>query len=125
MNRSMPRRIGRLYSATRNTVRGLAHATRSEAALQEELAALAVALPVGLFAAPSVAWYVAMIGALLLVITVELLNTGIEKLADHVSPGWNREIGIVKDIGSAAVFFALLLAILVWGAALGLRLGLF
>jgi diacylglycerol kinase (ATP) len=121
----MPPRIYRLYSATVNTVRGLAHATKSEAALQEELAVLVIALPVGLFAAPSAAWYVAMIGAILLVIAVELLNTGLEKLADHVSPGWNRDIGIVKDIGSAAVFFALLLVILVWGVALALRLGLF
>ena len=121
----MPPRIRRLYSATLNTFRGLAHATKSEAALQDELAAMIVAFPVGLFVAPNAAWYVAMIGVLLLVITVELLNTGIEKLADHVSPDWNREIGIVKDIGSAAVFCALLLAILVWGVALALRLGLF
>jgi diacylglycerol kinase (ATP) len=118
-------RIRRLYSATLNTFRGLTHAARSEAALQDELAVLILALPAGLFVAPNAGWYVAMIGALLLVVIVELLNTGLEKLADHVSPGWNRQIGIVKDIGSAAVFFALLLAGLVWGAALALRLGLF
>ena len=120
----MPPRIRRLYSATLNTLRGLAYAMKREAALQDELLALAVAVPVGLFAAPDAGWYVAMIGALLLVITAELLNTSIEKLADHVTPEWNQQIGIIKDIGSAAVFFALLLAILVWGVALALRLGL-
>ena len=121
----MPPRLHRLHRATLNTLRGLAHATKSEAALQEELVALIAAVPFGLFVAPNAAWYVAMIGALLLVITVELLNTGIEKLADHVCPDWNRQIGIVKDIGSAAVFFALLLAILVWCVAIALRVGLF
>jgi len=117
-------RIARIYHATQNTYRGLIHAVRSETALQEECAALGVAVPVGLLLAPSAAWYVAMVGVLLLVISVELLNTALEKLADHITPEWNEEIGIIKDIGSAAVFCALLLAILVWGAALALRLGL-
>jgi diacylglycerol kinase (ATP) len=58
------------------------------------------------------------------VLAVELLNTAVEKLADHVTPEWNRDIGIVKDIGSAAVFCVLLLAGLVWSAALAVRTGL-
>lgn len=117
-------RLERLHGATLNTFRGLAHALRSEAALREECAVLVIALPLGALIAPSLAWYVAMIGVLLLVLTVELLNTGVEKLADHVTPEWNRDIGIIKDIGSAAVFCVLLLAGLVWSAALVLRLGL-
>ena len=120
----MPPRITRIINATRNTWRGLSRAARSETAVQDELAVLVVALPVGFFVALNIAWYVAMIGVLLLVIAIELLNTAIEKLADHVTPHWHEEIGIVKDIGSAAVFFGLLLATLVWGAALALRLGL-
>lgn len=117
-------RLQRLSRATANTVRGLRQALRSEAALREECAVLVVALPVGIVVAPNSGWYVAMIGVLLNILAVELLNTGLEKLADHVTPEWNREIGMVKDIGSAAVFCALLLAGLVWGAALALRLGL-
>jgi diacylglycerol kinase (ATP) len=120
----MTTRLARLHSATQNTFRGLNRATRSERALQEEFAALAAAIPLGVFVAPNAAWYVAMIGVLLLVICVELLNTGLEKLADHVTPEWNDQIGFVKDIGSAAVFCMLVLALLVWAAALALRLGL-
>jgi diacylglycerol kinase (ATP) len=118
-------RLKRLHGATLNTFRGLAHALRSEAALREECIVLAIALPLGAFIATSVGWYVAMTGVLLLVLAIELLNTGIEKLADHVTPEWNRDIGIVKDIGSAAVFCVLLLAGLVWSAALAVRLGVF
>ncbi len=55
---------------------------------------------------------------------VELLNTAIEKLADHVTPERNPKIGVLKDYGSAAVFCALSLAALVWIAALAIRLGL-
>jgi diacylglycerol kinase (ATP) len=118
----MPPRLARLYAAARNTMSGLAHATRTERALQEECAALGMAVPLGFFIAPNAGWYVAMIGALILVVTVELLNTAIEKLADHVTPEWNQDIGIVKDIGSAAVFCALALAALIWGAAIAVRL---
>jgi diacylglycerol kinase (ATP) len=120
----MPPRLARIHAATLNTFRGLSQALRTEASLREECAVLAIALPLGAFVAPSVAWYVALIGVVLIVLSVELLNTGIEKLADHVTPEWNRDIGIVKDIGSAAVFCVLLLAGLVWLAAITLRLGL-
>ena len=59
--------------------------------------------------APSFAWYVAMIGVLLLVMAIELLNTGLEKLCDHVMADHHPQIGIVKDCGSAGVMFSLLL----------------
>lgn len=51
-----------------------------------------------------------MIGVLLVVLAIELLNTAIEKLSDHVTPEHNRHIGMIKDFGSAAVFCALWLA---------------
>ena len=114
----------RLYHATLNSLRGFAAACKSEAAVREEIIALVVAVPAGLWVAPSAAWYVAMIGVLLVLIAVELLNTAIEKLADHVAPEQNPKIGALKDYGSAAVGCGLALAALVWIAALAIRLGL-
>jgi diacylglycerol kinase (ATP) len=116
--------VKRLFSATINTFRGLAYGLRSEAALREEMVLLLVACPLGLLIAPSVTWYVAMIGSLLAVLAVELLNTAVEKLADHVTREQHPQIGRIKDFGSAAVFCALCVAGLVWLAALGLRLNL-
>ena len=114
----------RLFSATINSFRGLGHAVRTEAAVREEAIALALAVPVGLVIAPSAAWYVAMIGVIVVVLAVELLNTAIEKLADHVTPEQHPEIGTIKDFGSAAVFCALALTALVWFAAIAVRWGL-
>jgi diacylglycerol kinase (ATP) len=105
-----------------NSFHGCFNAFRSEAAFREEAVALILALPVGLFVAPSPAWYVAMIGVLLILLAVELLNTAIEKLADHVAPERHPQIGLIKDFGSAAVFCLLALAGLVWIAALAIRL---
>jgi diacylglycerol kinase (ATP) len=114
----------RLYHATANTLRGLSFAARSEAAFREEVILLAIALPVGIFIAPSAGWYVAMVTALFVVMAVELLNTSVEKLADHITPEWNAQIGIIKDMGSAAVFATLCAAGLIWLAALLVRAGL-
>lgn len=114
----------RLYHATINTLRGLRFAAKSEAAFREEIILLAVAVPAGLFIAPGAGWYVAMLTALFVVMAVELLNTAVEKLADHITPEWNAEIGIIKDMGSAAVFASLCAAALVWIVAVLVRVEL-
>lgn len=108
----------RLWQAFINTLNGLRWGFLHEPALRQELCLLAAALPLSFFIAPTVGWWLALIGSLLLVIVVELLNTGIEKLADHVTQDRHPQIKAVKDLGSAAVFMALLLAGMVWAAAL-------
>ena len=114
----------RLYSATLNTLRGLGYGLRCEASVREEAVLLAIAVPLGLFVAPAAGWYVAMVGALLVVLAVELLNTAIEKLADYVTLERHAEIRRVKDLGSAAVFCGLCLTGLIWFAAIAVRFGL-
>ena len=114
----------RIFSATKNSLRGIVDGIKTEAAVREEAIALALAVPIGIVIAPSLAWYVAMIGALFVVLAVEFLNTAIEKLSDHVTPEQHRDIGRIKDFGSSAVFFALALTALVWIAAFVVRYGL-
>jgi diacylglycerol kinase (ATP) len=115
--------VKRLYNATVNSLRGLHHGFRREAALREEAIALAAAIPFGVLIAPTWGWYVAMIGVLLALLSVEFLNTAIEKLADHTTQGRHPEIGVVKDYGSAAVFCMLCVTGLIWIAAAIVRLG--
>jgi len=111
----------RLWKAFLNTLNGLGWAIRHERAVQEEFAALAIGFPVSFFVATSVAWWLALVGSLLLLIIVELLNTAVEKLSDHVTPEHSAAIKVVKDLGSAAVFFALVLAFAIWVGALAMR----
>lgn len=114
----------RIVDATMNSIRGMRHAFLTEAAFREEVIALALALPSGWFIAPNPVWYIAMIGSILLVMAVELLNTGIEKLSDHVTPSHHPAIGHIKDYGSAAVLCAIAFSGLIWLMALGIRIGL-
>ena len=107
-----------LMKAFGNSMRGLSLALRSERAVRQEAVVLVVAVPAAALLAETLWVAVALIGVVLLVLCVELLNTAIEKLCDHVTPAHHPQIGAVKDLASAAVLCGLLLATLVWTAAL-------
>jgi diacylglycerol kinase (ATP) len=115
--------MDRLYRATINTWNGLKAAARTEAAFRQEIAVLLVSIPLA-FVIGQTAWTrLLLVGVVVFVMVVELLNTAIEKLADRVTRAIDVEIGTVKDIGSAAVGLALLLAGAVWLLAIVQRLG--
>ena len=114
----------RLLRATINSWRGLLAATRSEEAFRLELIALVLAIPVAFLLAEQAWKRLALIAVVAFVLVVELLNTAIEKLADRVNLAIDPQIGRVKDMGSAAVGLALLIAAMAWLLALAERIGL-
>jgi len=113
-----------MWRATLNSWSGLIAAAKSEQAFREELLALVIAVPLA-FVVASEAWKrLALIGVILLLMAIELLNTAIEKLSDHVTSALHPDIGRIKDIASAAVGVALAIAGLTWLLAIAERLGL-
>lgn len=112
----------RLYRAGINSWNGLRAAARSDAAIRQELWALLFAVPLAMVIGINTMQSLLMIGAILLLLAVELLNTSIEKLADRLTREHDPEIGVVKDMGSAAVGVALIIAGLTWLVAIGERL---
>jgi diacylglycerol kinase (ATP) len=115
--------IARIWAAFWNTVGGLREGLGTEAAIKQEVAIALVALPVSFFVATDLWTWVALIGSLLFLLAVEFLNTAIERLCNHVQPEKHAAIRVTKDLGSAAVFFAILFAGLVWIVALLDRFG--
>ena len=115
----------RLLRAVVNSWNGLRFAFRSEAAFRQELAVFVPAVPLAFLVAQDSWKRLTLIGVLMLLFVVELLNTAIEKLSDHVTPELHNDIRRIKDFGSAAVFCGLCLAGLVWLAAIAVRLGWF
>ncbi len=114
----------RAWRATVNSWNGLAFAIRSEQAIREELAALVLSAPLAWLIGTTAARRVEMVAVILLLLVVELLNTAIEKLADRLTSDHDPQIGRVKDMGSAAVGMALLIAALIWLFAIAERTGL-
>jgi diacylglycerol kinase (ATP) len=122
---AMPGRggIARIIAAFRNTVGGLREGLSTEAAIKQEVAIACIAVPLSFFIAEDLWTWVALIASLLFVLAIEFLNTAIERLCNHIHPDQHDAIRITKDLGSAAVFFALALAGLVWLVAAFDRFG--
>jgi diacylglycerol kinase (ATP) len=114
----------RLWRATINSRNGLIFAVRSEQAIREELVALVIAIPFACLIGASTMRRVELVAAVVMVLVVELINTAIEKLADRLTTDHDPQIGRVKDMGSAAVGVALLMAAAVWLFAVIERIGM-
>ena len=114
----------RLWRAAINSWNGLCAVTRSEEAFRQELIVLVIAVPLAFLVANEAWKRLALILAIVLIMIVELLNTAVEKLGDRVSLEHDPRMGLVKDLGSAAVGLSLLFAITIWLLALAERAGL-
>jgi diacylglycerol kinase (ATP) len=110
--------VHRIIAAFWNSKRALGRAFQSESAVRQELILLIIALPLSFLIAEEAWKRVALIGVVLVVLAVELLNTAIEKLCDHLHADHHENIGYVKDLGSAAVLMSLFLAGFAWLTAL-------
>jgi diacylglycerol kinase (ATP) len=112
----------RIWNAFFNSVAGLEDAFRHESAFRQEILLAIFLVPVACVAPVSNVERALLIGAVMLVMIVELLNTSVEVAIDRISFDHHKLSKRAKDIGSAAVFVALLLLAMVWALILGPRL---
>lgn len=85
-----------------------------ETAFRQEVWLAAVLVPAAFFVGRTVLEVLALIGAVVLVLITELLNTGIESAIDRVSTEYHELSKRAKDLGSAAVFLSLAFCALTW-----------
>jgi diacylglycerol kinase (ATP) len=95
-------------------MKGLAFAFKSEAAFRLECYVLLLTLILISFTPLMFMEQILLVGSVLFVMVVELLNTAIEKTVDRISKDRHDLSGAIKDIGSAAVLIAILIAGLIW-----------
>lgn len=110
--------LRRIVMACTYSLDGLRTAWRHEHAFRQELIVFAVAAIVALSLPVSPFQKLALIGVLMLVLTVELVNSAIEAVVDRVSLERHPLSKNAKDLGSAAVLMACLLAAATWGVVL-------
>jgi diacylglycerol kinase (ATP) len=109
--------LSRVWHATGYSLAGL-RAGWGETAFRQEAVAALVLLPLAFWMGQSWVQVALLAGSVLLVMIVELLNTGIETVVDRIGPEWHDLSKRAKDMGSAAVLLALLLALGIWTAAI-------
>lgn len=112
--------LNRIWHAFGYSLAGL-RAGWAEKAFQQEAVAAAVLLPLAVWLGNNWVESSLLIGTVVLVMVVELLNTGIESAIDRVGPEWHDLSKRAKDMGSAAVLLSLLLCVGVWAAAVYAR----
>lgn len=112
--------LNRIWHALGYSIEGLRAGWHETAFRQEALAAI-VLLPLSLWIGRSWAETALLAGSVLLVMIVELLNTGIETAIDRIGPEWHDLSKRAKDMGSAAVLLSLLLCAGIWAAAVHQR----
>ncbi len=109
--------LHRMWHATLYSIAGL-RAGWTETAFRQEAIAAMVLLPLSLWVGQSWVECALLAGSVLLVLIVELLNSGIEASIDRVGLQWHLLSKRAKDLGSAAVLLSLLLCIAIWASAL-------
>jgi diacylglycerol kinase (ATP) len=93
----------------------------NETAFRQEALASLVMLPLAFWLGQTWVEVALLAGTVLLVMVVELLNTGIEAAIDRIGPEWHALSKRAKDMGSAAVLLSLVLCAGTWAGALWTR----
>ncbi|MDB5876716.1 MAG: diacylglycerol kinase [Variovorax sp.] len=109
--------VERIWHATLISIAGFRAGWR-EAAFRQEVLCAVVMVPGAFWIGQSWVEVAMLVALVVLVMIVELLNSGIEAAIDRIGPEWHAFSKDAKDLGSAAVLLSILLCSGVWLAAL-------
>lgn len=105
--------LGRVWRAFGYSFAGF-RAGWQQTAFRQEVVLTLVLVPLGVWLGKSGLERALLIGSILLVPLVELLNTAVEMAIDRIGPERHTLSGQAKDLGSAAVVIAILIAVVTW-----------
>lgn len=91
---------------------------REEAAFRQEVLALCIAIPAAFLIDVDGMTRLLLILSVPLVMLTELLNSAVEAVVDRIGPEHHELSGRAKDMGSAAVLIAMLMAAAIWAYAI-------
>jgi diacylglycerol kinase (ATP) len=111
----------RMILAIGHSVDGLSAAYRGESAFRQEFWGAVLMLPLAFWLGNTWSEMALLAGTVVLVLIVELLNSGIEAAIDRVSLDLHDLSKRAKDLASAAVFLSLLMCAGIWLSALWQR----
>ena len=106
--------IKRLANAFTYSVAGTLAAFKHEDAFRQEVILSTILIPLAIYLGQTAIEQALMIASILLIIIVELLNSSVEATVDRISVKRHKLSKRAKDIGSAAVFFSLVDAAVIW-----------
>lgn len=105
----------RLWNATGYSLKGLYAAFRNEQAFRLEVYLSFLLIPLAIYLSDNHIERILMIASWLIVMICELVNSAIEAVVDRFGGEIHELSGRAKDIASAVVMLAVILAVTVWG----------
>ena len=118
----LPRGPARILKAAVWSLQGLRAAWLHESSFRLEVYLFVVLAPLGWWLGESGVERALLIGSMLLVLSIELLNSAVEAVISRYGDEHHELAGRAKDMGSAAVFVLMMNVLLCWGLILGPRL---
>ena len=118
----LPRGPQRILKATMWSMQGLRAAWLHESSFRLEVYLFVILAPLGWWLGQTPVERVLLIGSMLLVLSIELLNSAVEAVIERYGPEFHELAGRAKDMGSAAVFVLMMNVLLTWGAIVVPRL---
>ena len=106
--------IKRLINAVGFSLQGFKAAYKHEEAFRQEVFVLVLAIPLGVWLGDTAVETILLIGSVLIVLVVELLNSALEATVDRFGGEYHELSGRAKDMGSAAVLVAVVIAAMTW-----------
>ena len=118
----LPRRPSRIFKAAIWSLQGLRAAWLHESSFRLEVYLFVILAPLGWWLGHGGIERALLIGSMLLVLSIELLNSAVEAVIGRYGDEHHEMAGRAKDMGSAAVFVLMLNVMLVWGCIVGPRM---
>jgi diacylglycerol kinase (ATP) len=110
--------LRRIWQALLNTVDGFKLAYRHEDAFRQEVWLAVILVPAAFLIQADIIERILLVSSVLLVLIVELLNSSVEAAIDRIGFERHHLSKRAKDLGSAAVFVALVIMALTWAGIL-------
>ena len=114
----LPRRPSRILKATIWSLQGLRAAWLHESSFRLEVYLFVVLAPLALWLGETGIERALLIGSMLLVLSIELLNSAIEAVIERFGDEFHELAGRAKDMGSAAVFVLMINVLATWSLVL-------
>ena len=110
--------LERLFKAFGFSMQGFSAAFKNEAAFRQEIYLSIILIPMGFYLGKTGIEKTLLVSVILLVLIIELINSGMEAIVDRFGDEQHELSGRAKDVASAAVLIALVNVLLVWGCVL-------
>ncbi|MEX0447335.1 diacylglycerol kinase [Xenorhabdus sp. SGI246] len=111
--------LSRIIKAVGYSAKGIKAAWQNEAAFRQEVILAVLAIIVVFSFDFDMLERLFLISSVILVVIVEVLNSAIEAVVDRIGSEYHELSGRAKDMGSAAVFLAVILALSIWVIIIG------